>query len=154
MLGHDDIPLPPSALLAAGMLQLLAPRSSRALRPRRGAAVILAGGSAALLIGTLAAFRAHATTVDPTAPEDARALVTSGANRFSRNPMYLGVAGLLAAHATWRGSWQAWLPAAAFAATMDRIQVPREERALRDTFGQEYDDYCARTPRWIGRVRN
>lgn len=154
MLGHDAIPLPPSALLAAGMLQLLAPKSGRVLQLRRGAAVTLAGGSAALLIGTVAVFRAHATTVDPTAPEDARALVTSGANRFSRNPMYLGMAGLLAAHAAWRGSWQAWLPAAAFAATMDQFQIPREERALLDTFGREYDDYCARTPRWIGRVRN
>ena len=116
--------------------------------------MFLAGGSAALLIGTFAVFRAQATTVDPTAPEDARALVTSGANRVSRNPMYLGMTGLLAAHAAWRGSWQAWLPAAAFAATMGWIQIPREERALRDTFGREYYDYCARTRRWIGRVRN
>ncbi|AIY01519.1 hypothetical protein ART_1920 [Arthrobacter sp. PAMC 25486] len=154
MLGHDEIPLPPTVLLAAGVLQRLAPTSTKALPLRHTAAAILAAGSAALLLGTFGVFRDHKTTVDPTAPEEARALVTSGANKVSRNPMYMGMVGLLAAHATWRGSWQAWLPAAAFAATLDRFQIPREERALRGTFGKDYEDYCARTPRWIGRVRN
>lgn len=150
MFGHDEIPLPPTALLAAGVLQRLAPKSAEALGLRRTAAAILAAGSTALLSSTIAVFRDHRTTVDPTAPEDTRTLVTSGANKVSRNPMYLGMVGLLAAHATWRGSWQAWLPVAAFAATMDRFQIPSEERALRGTFGRDYDDYNARTPRWMG----
>ncbi|MBP2413513.1 protein-S-isoprenylcysteine O-methyltransferase Ste14 [Arthrobacter stackebrandtii] len=150
MLGHDEIPLPPTAVLAAALLQRLAPETATAVPQRRAGAALLAAGSGALLMGTLAAFRGEGTTVDPTAPQQSSTLVTAGANRFTRNPMYLGMAGLLAAHAAWRGSWQAWLPVAAFVATMDRFQIPREERALQERFGRSYTDYCSAVPRWLG----
>lgn len=153
MSGHNEIPLPPAALVAAGVLQRLAPKSAPAPALRRAAAATVAAGSAALLFGTLRAFRSRGTTFDPTAPEQSSTLVTSGANQFSRNPMYLAMVGLLAAHATLRGSWQAWLPAAAFTVAIDRLQIPREERALREKFGTEFARYCAGTPRWLGRVR-
>lgn len=154
MLGHDEIPLPPTALLAATLLQRLTPTSTKAVPLRRAAAALMAAGSGALLLGTLAAFKGKGTTVDPTAPHRSSALVTTGANRFTRNPMYLGMAGLLAAHASWRGSWQAWLPVAAFTAAIDRLQIPREERALREKFGSSYDDYCSAVPRWLGPRQN
>jgi len=154
MLGHNEIPLPPAALLAAAMLQRLAPAGASAVPLRRTGAALLAAGSGALLLGTLATFRRRNTTVDPTTPQQSSALVTSGANRFTRNPMYLGMSGLLSAHAMWRGSWQAWLPVAAFAATTDRFQIPREERALREKFGSSYTDYCSAVPRWLGPKRH
>lgn len=34
----------------------------------------------------------------------------------------------------------------------DRIEIPREENVLRDTFGKRYTDYKAVTPKWIGRA--
>lgn len=154
MFGHDEIPLPPTALLAAALLQRLAPKSGKAVPVRRSAAALLAAGSGTLLLGTLAVFRRSNTTVDPTAPQESTSLVTTGANRFTRNPMYLGMAGLLAAHATWRGSWQAWLPVAAFAASIDKFQVPREERALQEKFGSAYNYYRSSVPRWLGPKRN
>jgi protein-S-isoprenylcysteine O-methyltransferase Ste14 len=78
-------------------------------------------------------------------------LVTSGANQVSRNPMYVGMAGVLVAHALWRGSWRALLPAAGFVAYIDRVQVAAEERALHERFGAEYDAYVAAVPRWLDR---
>ena len=65
--------------------------------------------------------------------------------------MYVGLSGLLVAHAVWRGSWAALLPLAGFVAFIDRIQVQAEETALLEKFGAEYDAYRAATPRWVDR---
>jgi protein-S-isoprenylcysteine O-methyltransferase Ste14 len=94
-------------------------------------------------------FRARGTTVDPMHPERASALVTGGPFRITRNPMYVGLAGLLLAHAFLRGSPKALPPVAAFGLLMDRTQIPAEEAAMRSLFGNEYDDYRARVRRWL-----
>lgn len=96
-------------------------------------------------------FRHSGTSLEPLRPDRASVLVTSGANTISRNPMYLGLAGLLVAHAVWRGSWAALLPLAGFVAFIDRVQIHAEEAALLERFGAEYDVYRATTPRWIDR---
>jgi hypothetical protein len=61
------------------------------------------------------------------------------------------MAGVLVAHALWRGSWRALLPVAGFVAYIDRVQVAAEERALHERFGAEYDAYVAAVPRWLDR---
>ncbi len=76
-------------------------------------------------------------------------LVTSGANTISRNPMYVGMAGLLLAHAAWRGSWAALLPLGGFVVFIDRVQIQAEEAALLEKFGADYDAYREAAPRWI-----
>jgi protein-S-isoprenylcysteine O-methyltransferase Ste14 len=63
--------------------------------------------------------------------------------------MYVGMAGLLLAHATYRGSWPALAPAAAFVAVIDVYQVRFEEAALRERFGERFDAYSAAVPRWL-----
>ena len=94
-------------------------------------------------------FRRRGTTVDPFEPERASALVTSGANALTRNPMYVGMAGLLVANAVRRGSWTALLPVAAFTVVIDRVQIAAEETALLAKFGPQYDAYRAAVPRWL-----
>ncbi len=94
-------------------------------------------------------FRRSGTTVHPFHPEQASVLVTTGANAISRNPMYVGMAGLLVAHAIWRGSWVALAPVAAFIAFIDRVQIRAEESALLEKFGSEYAAYRAASPRWL-----
>lgn len=42
------------------------------------------------------------------------------------------------------------MPAALFAAVMDRTQIPAEEEALRDLCGAEYEDYHREVARWWG----
>lgn len=106
--------------------------------------------SVALLGASVLDFRRNRTTVNPLTPEEVSALVTTGPNQLSRNPMYVGMAGLLAAHALFRGRWAALLPVAAFVAAIDRAQIPGEEAALRERFPDSYDAYAARVPRWLG----
>ncbi|MGH3509194.1 MAG: methyltransferase family protein [Nocardioidaceae bacterium] len=96
-------------------------------------------------------FRRSGTTLEPLHPDRASVLVTSGVNTITRNPMYVGLAGLLVAHATWRGSWVALLPLAGFVVLIDRVQIQAEEEALLEKFGAEYDAYRASSPRWLDR---
>jgi protein-S-isoprenylcysteine O-methyltransferase Ste14 len=96
-------------------------------------------------------FRRTGTTLEPFHPDRASVLVTSGVNAVTRNPMYVGLTGLLAANALRKGSWTAVIPLACFVAVIDRTQIAAEEAALRATFGAEYEAYCAAVPRWVDR---
>lgn len=89
--------------------------------------------------------------MEPFHPDRASVLVTEGANSVSRNPMYVGMAGLLVANAIWRSSWVALAPVVGFVAFMDRVQIEAEESALLKKFGAEYEAYRKASPRWIGR---
>ncbi|QOR69860.1 isoprenylcysteine carboxylmethyltransferase family protein [Ruania alkalisoli] len=145
---------PPVFLVAAAVLQqLLARRAGPPPRWRRVASAALALVSLALPTTAALTFHSRRTTVSPLDPSAASALVTDGPNAFTRNPMYLGMAGLLTAHAWRRGSWLAVLPVAGFVAVIDRLQVPAEESALAERFGPAYVAYCARVPRWLPGVR-
>ena len=141
---------PPAALVAgAALLQLAIPARPDS-RARSVGAGLLGLCSAALLGAAVHDFRSNGTTVNPLSPEQASSLVTTGPNRFSRNPMYVAMAGLLAAHALFRGRWAALLPAAALVTVIDRVQIPAEESALRERFASSYDAYARRVPRWLG----
>jgi protein-S-isoprenylcysteine O-methyltransferase Ste14 len=103
------------------------------------------GFSAAGVIGF---WRAH-TTVNPTTPDRASALVRSGVYRITRNPMYVGVACALIAWAVFLASPWALLGPVAFVLYIGRFQIAPEERALEKLFGSEYADYCAKVRRWL-----
>ena len=118
---------------------------------RAGVATSIAVGCGALAGAAASEFRRRGTTVEPIHPDRASALVTTGANSISRNPMYVGMAGLLFAHAVWRGSWVALAPVAGFVGVIDRLQIKAEESALGEKFGTEYADYLDATPRWLDR---
>lgn len=145
------MPIPPPVLaLAAGLLQRRLPGAATAPGGVRAlSSAVLTAGSVVVAGSASARFQRRGTTVQPFHPERASVLVTEGANAVSRNPMYAGLAGLLLAHAAWRGSWVALLPVAAFVAVIDRVQIPAEEAALGAKFGADYEAYRARTPRWL-----
>ena len=79
----------------------------------------------------------------------ARVLVTSGPYRFSRNPIYLGLAIGFAAVAAWLNS--AWFLAMAvlFVGLVSAGVIVREERYLREKFGAAYLQYCSEVRRWL-----
>lgn len=60
--------------------------------------------------------------------------------------MYVGMAGLLVAQAIQRRSWVSMLPAALFVAVMQRVQIPVEEKFLRERFGPGIRVVPARGP--------
>jgi protein-S-isoprenylcysteine O-methyltransferase Ste14 len=140
---------PPLIALAASVTQRRLGSGSRPGAARKVGAVAAAAASGWLMAGSVQRFRQSGTTVEPFDPSRSTALVTSGPNSVTRNPMYVGMAGLLTAHALFRGGWATAVPIAAFVAVIDRVQIRPEEAALRERFGQEYDDYCRRVRRWL-----
>ena len=110
-------------------------------------AIALAGIGVALsgVIG----FRRAKTTVNPLKPETTTSLVTSGVYRFTRNPMYVGLAMALLALAVFFSSPAAVSGPLVFILYMTRFQIVPEERALSAMFGATYSTYRARVRRWL-----
>jgi protein-S-isoprenylcysteine O-methyltransferase Ste14 len=145
------MPLPPPvvALAAALAQRALTGATERPGAARTAVAAAVGVASVSMAGVTAGLFRRSETTVDPLHPDRASVLVTTGPNAVSRNPMYVGMAGVLLANAVWRGRWVALLPVAGFVALIDRLQIEEEESALLEKFGDEYQAYRASSPRWI-----
>ena len=94
-------------------------------------------------------FHRARTTVNPMQPQQASVLVESGIYQYSRNPMYLGFAIILAAWALALGSPLTLLGVVAFVLYMNRFQIAPEEWALEALFGVSFVRYRARVRRWI-----
>ena len=79
----------------------------------------------------------------------ARALVTSGPFRLSRNPIYLGLVFMyLGVAVVMNDAWPlVLLPAVLL--IMSSLVIAREEVHLTEAFGDAYRAYCARVRRWI-----
>ena len=140
---------PPVAVftVAAAAQRMMARRPTRL--PGSLAAAVIARTSGLLALAGVGEFVRRRTSVDPRLPTRASTLVTTGANALTRNPMYVGLLGMLVAHAVTRRRVLALIPAAGFWWMMDRYQIPAEERALADRFGKAYEDYCRSVPRWL-----
>jgi protein-S-isoprenylcysteine O-methyltransferase Ste14 len=90
-------------------------------------------------------------TPAPVAPP--QRLVVTGLYRYVRNPMYVAVALLVLGQGLVFGSVRlleygviVWLAFYAFV-------VFYEEPKLRHQFGKEYEQFCARVPRWVPRLK-
>ncbi len=92
-------------------------------------------------------FKRLGTTVKPL--QRSSALATDGVFRWSRNPMYLGMFFIVAGIALIEGSISPWLVVAALAIVLDRIFVVPEEKMLKETFGDAFEQYSRRVPRWL-----
>jgi protein-S-isoprenylcysteine O-methyltransferase Ste14 len=125
------------------------PELSIELPGRLAAAFALATAGAVVALAGVAEFRRVRTTVNPLRPERASALVTSGVFRWTRNPMYLGLALGLAGVAVGLSNLGAMVLLPAFVAWIDRLQIVPEERALLANFGAAFTDYTARVRRWL-----
>ncbi len=109
---------------------------------------LLSLGMASAIAGVIS-FRQACTTVNPLKPESSSALVTSGMYKFSRNPMYLGMALALCAWAVYLASLCSMFGIVGFMLYMQRFQIAPEERALEVIFGQTFIDYKKRVRPWI-----
>ncbi|MGA6539208.1 methyltransferase family protein [Stenotrophomonas sp. NPDC101269] len=94
------------------------------------------------------AFRRAGTTVNPLRPAASTQLVTSGIYRYTRNPMYLGHALILAGWTLHLGNALAMIALPAFVLFVTRFQIQPEERALAQRF-PDYASYCRRVRRWL-----
>lgn len=77
------------------------------------------------------------------------ALVTSGPFRFSRNPFYIGILLFFGGMMLMLSLDWLLLVMPLYWLALDRLVVPHEEKALASAFGPTWDDYAARTRRWV-----
>ena len=110
-------------------------------------ALVLAG--LLLTAPAIAAFARARTTVNPLRPQATRSLVTGGVYKVTRNPMYLGMALVLAGFAVFLAAPAALLGPVAFVAYITRFQIVPEERVMRAKFGAVFEDYAARVRRSV-----
>lgn len=149
-----ELKVPPPVLWAAcavagAALAHFVPSANVPFAGHRVLAIAALLGGIVIAAAGVAQFRHARTTVNPMSPERASSMVTSGIYRFTRNPMYLGMALVLAGLAAW---WASLLDAAlvaVFCLYMTRFQIRPEERALQARFGEEFAAYTARVRRWI-----
>ena len=113
---------------------------------------LVAGGFLCLLAAGLGGwglltFKRMGTTPEPNGV--ASALLTSGPYRFSRNPLYLALSGLLVSLGFLLDSaWVLlWVPVLVL--LLDRLVIAREEVRLRTQFGEDYLAYTRRVRRWL-----
>jgi protein-S-isoprenylcysteine O-methyltransferase Ste14 len=113
------------------------------------AATAIALAGVGIAISGAVAFRRARTTVNPLKPETTSSLVTSGVYRFTRNPMYVGLALVLLAWAAFLSSALALLGPLVFILYISRFQIVPEERVLSGMFGAAYATYLAKVRRWL-----
>lgn len=92
-------------------------------------------------------FWKYKTTIKP--GEASSRLLTTGPFHFSRNPIYLAMVLVLIGLAAVLGGLTPWLVVPVFGWLIARNVIPVEEALLHETFGAEYEQYKARTRRWI-----
>ena len=143
---------PPLVALLTGLLMWSAARLVPPLAlpgvMRVAVAVVLAGAGVGLAISGVLTFKRAKTTVNPTTPAAASALVRTGVFRFTRNPMYLGLLLCLVAWAVYLSNALALLIVPLFVLYMNRFQIAPEERALATLFGDAYAAYKREVRRW------
>jgi protein-S-isoprenylcysteine O-methyltransferase Ste14 len=146
------VPPPALALLLALLMWLVSSFVAPLEVPFRwrvGAALAPALVGLGFSVAGVAAFRRARTTINPTKPATASALVSGGVYRLTRNPMYLGLLLLLLALAVFLSNPVALLLVPVFVLYINRFQITPEERALTSLFGGEYAAYKERVRRWL-----
>jgi protein-S-isoprenylcysteine O-methyltransferase Ste14 len=146
------VPFPPPAIYVAGLLLAIVAEvieSSPALHP---AITIVAGatfiGLSIYLDGSATKlFMKNKTEIIPWRP--ASTLVTDGPYRFTRNPMYLGMACLYAGIAFSFGLLWAFALLPIVILLIDRTVIAREEPYLEKKFGDAYIAYKKNARRWL-----
>ncbi len=114
---------------------------------RYGVGPILSVLSVMLAMISIRRFRKAGTNVPPWLP--ATAIVETGPYRFTRNPMYLGLAGLYLGIGLMVGSqWFVFL-FVPLIIVIQRGVILREEVYLARKFGDAYMTYKTRVRRWI-----
>jgi len=138
-------------LLAAAMWLVARSTPGLSLPPvvRWAASLVFLGAGAVVGVAGIYSFRNARTTVNPWRTYDSSALVVSGIYRLSRNPMYLGLLLALFGRGLFLANVFAVALAWAFIPYMNRFQIGPEERALEQTYGQPFRDYCGRVRRWL-----
>jgi protein-S-isoprenylcysteine O-methyltransferase Ste14 len=103
--------------------------------------------SVALIVISFKELQKNDTTYIPDGePEQ---LVTTGPFSYSRNPIYLGMFGILVATAFLMQSMSALLIPVLFISIIQNTWIPHEETKLSEKFSDDWEAYSANTKRWL-----
>ena len=144
--------MPPPVLFgllvkAAFLVQFLALGGVHVSKVSALAGGLLIAASMALLAASKQSFREAGTPVRP--KSRTTAIVNAGPYGFTRNPMYLGMAGVMTGLAVILGSVALAVAAVAFIVVVHYGVVLREERYLLGLYGDTYRSYQQQVRRWI-----
>jgi protein-S-isoprenylcysteine O-methyltransferase Ste14 len=78
-------------------------------------------------------------------------LITRGPYAVVRNPIYLGMFGLMVSTGLVFTTWWALLIAVIVFLVGNQVRIRAEEKLLRETFGSQFDDYARRVPAFFPR---
>ncbi len=152
--GPDVITLPPLIFLAGLGLSIVG-RMIRRLPilptwlagPRRKAGIWLIIGGFATAFWSARTFKQADTTINP--HEQASVLVDSGPFEYSRNPIYVGASAVFSGISLLLNNLWGFLILPGVLAVVQRGVIEREEAHLRARFGEAYEAYTERVPRWF-----
>jgi len=111
--------------------------------------VLLFIGGVIIDLLSIVQFRRVKTTINPMRPETTSSLVTSGFYAYSRNPMYVGLLVSLIGITLILRSLTPLLVLPLFVLVVTMLQIAPEEKALSKIFGDQFDYYKQKVPRWL-----
>lgn len=80
---------------------------------------------------------------------DEHELITQGAYSLVRNPIYLGMFGMLISTGLAVGRWPVLIGSVIVFLAGTAVRIRAEEKLLREAFGPKFEDYAARVPALI-----
>lgn len=149
---NPGVRLPPPLIVLAGLAIGLA-LDGRLADPHWNRTPLIAAGIACAVAGlwfgisALGLFRRHSTKPEPWKPSSA--LVTTGAYRLTRNPMYVGMLLLSVGIALIAGGFWTGVAIVPVFLTLNFYVIGREEAYLERRFGTAYRAYRGRVRRWL-----
>ena len=93
-------------------------------------------------------FKEENTEILPTSPTN-RVLITKGAYKYSRNPMYLGMVLSIVGIGVYVGTLPLFIAALAHFMVLNFFFIPFEEEKMERQFGEEFVRYKAVVRRWV-----
>ena len=102
-----------------------------------------------ILISAVRSFKAHQTTINPINIDKATSLVESGTFKYSRNPMYLGMALILLSISFKFNLLGGIFFTLLFTIYITRFQIIPEEAVMEKLFGDDFKNYKSKTRMWI-----
>ena len=109
--------------------------------------LILLISSIALIVMAFKELQNYETTYIPDGEPEK--LVNTGPFKISRNPIYLGMFGILVSSAFLMQSLSALLIPILFLSIIQNTWIPHEEDKLKEKFPEEWEAYTSSTKRWL-----
>ena len=109
--------------------------------------LILLIGSMALIVMAFKELQNYETTYIPDGEPEK--LVKTGPFKLTRNPIYLGMFGILIASSFLMQSISAMLIPILFLSIIENTWIPHEEEKLKEKFPDEWEEYISSTKRWL-----